>query len=70
MTTAQDLDAEIEDARGLLFQIEFALDNGRIDEAHIFAADLVESLYRAKLTLLGDLPDSGSRWYQKGTDEI
>lgn len=49
MTTAQALDAEIEDARSLLYHIEIALDDGRIDEAHIFASDLAETLYRARL---------------------
>jgi len=56
MTTA--LDTEIEDARGLLFHIEFALDNGRIDEASLYAAELAEVMYRARLIDLTNHPDS------------
>ncbi len=57
MTTSQDLDAEIEDARSLLYHIEIALDSGRIDEAHIFAADLAEVMYRARLLDLAERTD-------------
>ena len=58
MTTAH-LAEEIEDARGLLFHIEFALDNGRIDAASLYASELAEALYRARLLDLAHQPDSG-----------
>ena len=54
MTTAAHLDAEIEDARSLLYHIEFALDNGRIDEASLYASDLAEVMYCAKLLDLAE----------------
>lgn len=54
-----DLDAEIEDARSLLYDIEFALDDGRIDQAHQFASELAEILYKAKLLDLANHQDSG-----------
>ena len=56
--TAQP-DTEIEDARSLLFHIELALDNGHIDSASLYAAELAEALYRAKLIHLVNYPNSG-----------
>ncbi len=54
MTTAAPLDAELEDARSLLYHIELALDSGRLDEASLYASDLAEVMYRANLLDLAD----------------
>jgi len=58
MTT--ELGAEIEDARSLLSQIECALDDGQIDAAHLYASDLAEVMYRARLLDLANHPDDSA----------
>lgn len=55
MTTAS-LEAEIEEARSLLYHIEIALDDGRIDEASLYASDLAEVMYWARLLDLAGRP--------------
>ncbi|MFZ4479685.1 MAG: hypothetical protein ACOYNZ_07310 [Rhodoferax sp.] len=60
MTAAAPLDAEIEDARGLLCHIEFALDDGRIDEASLYASELAEVMYRALLLDLAHHTDDSA----------
>ena len=40
----------------MLYHIEFALDDGRIDEASLYASDLAEVMYRAKLLDLANYP--------------
>ncbi len=60
MTTATPLEAEIEDARGLMFHIELALDSGRIDEASLYASDLAEVMWRARLLELADHSDDSA----------
>jgi hypothetical protein len=60
MTTAAHLGAELEDARSLLYIIECALDDGRIDEASLYASDLAEVMYQAKLIDLANYPDDSA----------
>jgi hypothetical protein len=47
-----ELQEELADARSLLYQIELALNADNITEAHFFAAELAETLYRANLIYL------------------
>ena len=49
MTPQELLQVELDDARGLLYQIEMLLDADHISEAQFFANDLVETLYMAQL---------------------
>ena len=49
MTPQELLQVELDDARGLLYQIEMLLDADHITEAQFFANELVETLYLAQL---------------------
>jgi hypothetical protein len=46
---SDDLVAEIQEARNLLWHIEMELDSGRMNEASYFASELAEILWKARL---------------------